>query len=72
MAKLMSLRAHRERRALTQRELATLAGTAQMTITRLEGGHAARPMTIRKLARALKVRPGDLLDPIPDWAEAGR
>ncbi len=71
MAKLMSLRTHRERQALTQRELAALATMTQATIARLEGGHDARPTTIRKLARALKVRPADLLDPVPGATGTG-
>jgi transcriptional regulator with XRE-family HTH domain len=57
------LRPLRERQALTQRELATLAGVTQSTIQRLETGlQEARPSTIRKLARALGVKPVDLMD----------
>jgi transcriptional regulator with XRE-family HTH domain len=57
------LRPLRERQALTQRELATLAGVTQSTVQRLETGlQEARPSTIRKLARALGVKPVDLMD----------
>jgi transcriptional regulator with XRE-family HTH domain len=57
------LRPLRERKALTQRELARDAGVTQSTIQRLEAGlQEARPSTIRKLARALGVKPVDLMD----------
>ena len=71
MLKLISLREHRERRALTQRELATLAAMTQATIVRLEGGHDARPTTVRKLAEALGVSPAELLTPIAGRTRAG-
>ncbi len=47
--------------ALSQRELAAMAGISPVTIARLEGGQEARPRTIRKLAEALKVMPRDLM-----------
>ncbi|HET8629945.1 MAG TPA: helix-turn-helix transcriptional regulator [Thermomicrobiales bacterium] len=51
------LRYWRERRALSQRELAAAAGVAQNTIWRTEQGQvAAHPATLRKLAAALGVR----------------
>jgi transcriptional regulator with XRE-family HTH domain len=59
---LPSLKAWREYHALTQRELAAEAGVGAATIARLETGSATYPSTIRKLARALKVKPEDLLD----------
>ena len=59
---LPSLKAWREYRALTQRELASKAGVGSATIARLETGSATYATTIRKLARALKVKPEDLLD----------
>ena len=62
MVKLTRLRTIRERAALTQRELAASAGTTQATIARLERGEEGRPTTARKLARALRVRPADLMD----------
>jgi transcriptional regulator with XRE-family HTH domain len=61
------LRPLRERKALTQRELADQAGVTQSTIQRLETGlQEARPTTLRKLAKALGVKPSDLMDPARD------
>lgn len=46
----------RRRKALTQAELAEVAGVSVDTIVKLENGrHDPRPKTIRKLARALDV-----------------
>lgn len=55
----------RTRRALTQAELADLIDVNISTVARLERGSAARLATIRKLAEALQVQPGDLMDPPP-------
>ena len=56
------LRALRLRAALTQAELAEQSGVARTTIIRLEAGDPkALPPTIRKLARALHVKPAALL-----------
>lgn len=56
------LREHRYRAALSQVELAQLAGIERKTIVRLEQGRGTTwPQTLRKLARALKVKPADLL-----------
>jgi transcriptional regulator with XRE-family HTH domain len=56
------MKALRQERVLSQRELATMAGLTQMTVWRLENGYRdARPGTIRKIARALGVKPKDLL-----------
>ena len=53
----------RQARVLTQQELAGLAGVRAGTVVDLENGrHVARPSTIRKLAVALGVEPGELLD----------
>ena len=53
----------RFRAGLTQEELAHKAGTTQTTVARIER-NAVEPevTTIRKLANALGVTPGDLLD----------
>jgi DNA-binding XRE family transcriptional regulator len=48
------------RRALSQEDLARLAGLSRTTIIKLEGGRDAWPSTVRKLARALHVKPQDL------------
>lgn len=54
------LREQRERRALSQEELAKLSGVSRTTIIKLESGRGAWPQTVRKLARALKVDPAEL------------
>ncbi len=51
----------RIRRALNQAELAEAAGVARTTIVRLEHGDPkVLPRTLRKLARALRIRPEQL------------
>ena len=59
VVKLTRLRAVRERKALTQDELAELAGVSRQTVVKIEGGLEPRPPTIRKLAQALGVEPSD-------------
>jgi transcriptional regulator with XRE-family HTH domain len=55
------IRNHRLRRALSQRDLAKLAGMQPSTLNRIElGKQQPRPSTLRRLARALKVKPQDL------------
>lgn len=57
------LRAARERRALTQEALARSSGVSRRTIGELEAGRrGAYPSTLSKLARALEVEPGALID----------
>ena len=56
----------RELRALSQRELAALAGLSVTTVNRIENGqHRPMPKTVRKLARALGVSPEELLTEQP-------
>jgi len=57
-----SLRELRERRILTQAELAERAGTTQPRIAMLETGRVGRPhpSTLRKLAAALDLDPADV------------
>ncbi len=56
------LRQARERRVMSQEDLARAADVTEATISRIENGHAQpRPSTIRKLAGALNVDPGWLL-----------
>lgn len=58
----MKLKELRERRALSQRDLAALSGVTHQTIWRLEGGqNQALPRTIRRLAEALGVEPTELM-----------
>ncbi|MDD5701402.1 MAG: helix-turn-helix transcriptional regulator [Dehalococcoidales bacterium] len=55
------LKVIRERKFLSQRELAVKSGVHYVTIARIETGFVKpRFSTIRKLARALGVRPVDI------------
>lgn len=58
----------RAEKALSQADLAQLAGVDRVTINQLEvGRHRPRPSTIRKLASALQLEPQDLFrDPFSD------
>lgn len=57
-----ALRRAREAVPLTVRELHRRSGVSHNTITNLENSHRdARPSTIRKLASALGVEPGELM-----------
>jgi DNA-binding XRE family transcriptional regulator len=59
---LPGLRAARQRSALTQRELGTLARVAKGTIFELEvGRRGAYPRTIRRLAKALETEISNLV-----------
>ena len=56
-----NVRRLRERRALSQRELAARAKLSVTTINRIESGqHKPMPRTVRKLAEALGVTPEEL------------
>jgi predicted transcriptional regulator len=67
VVKLVRLRPLRQRAALSQRDLANDAGVAETTIRRIEHGTLdPRPSTIRKLARALAVKPAELMGPEAD------
>ena len=62
MRRLTRLKEERQRRQLTQMELAKISGVNRTTITRLErGATRASPVTMSKLARALKVKPSTLV-----------
>jgi transcriptional regulator with XRE-family HTH domain len=57
------LRAARERRFLTQQQLADKAGTSKANISRLESGEQnARMSTIVRLAAALDIAPEELVE----------
>ena len=61
MVKLARLKSVRQRKALTQQQLAEKASVSRVTVSRLEGGRdEAFPTTVRKLAAALGVEPEDL------------
>src|SRR3954452_22107034 len=67
MAKLTRLRDVRQRKALTQQQLADRAGVNRVTIARIEGGKDEPfPTTVRKVADALGVEPEELLAPAPE------
>ncbi len=52
----LELRALREKRGLSQRQLAELVGTTQSAIARLEGGHISPSLpTLDRIAAALGV-----------------
>jgi transcriptional regulator with XRE-family HTH domain len=55
------LREWRERRALTQVELAEKAGVSERSVAGYEAGHGARPPTVRRLAEALGIEVTDLM-----------
>ncbi|HEV2125171.1 MAG TPA: helix-turn-helix transcriptional regulator [Chloroflexota bacterium] len=62
--KLPRLRAVRERKLMTQAELAACAGIQRVTVNRIERGSTqARISTVRKLAAALGVDPEALMEP---------
>jgi DNA-binding XRE family transcriptional regulator len=60
-----NLRRLRTDRALTQQQLAELAGVPRSTIALLEAGKEARMPTLAKLAHALGVEPHELMQPSP-------
>ncbi len=61
-ADVSKMKALRQERVLSQRELARMAGLAQGTVWRLENGFPeARPSTIRKIAGVLGVEPRELV-----------
>lgn len=56
------LKALRQERMLSQRDLAQAIGSVQATISAIERGtRTARPRTVRRLAEALGVEPRELL-----------
>jgi transcriptional regulator with XRE-family HTH domain len=64
VVRLRNLRRLRERRALSQKDLAALSGVTDRTIRNLETGETeSRPSTTRKLARALHVKVEELMGP---------
>lgn len=62
--RLPRLQPIRVRKALSQRELARVAGVSADTIRRIEAqGASAQFPTVRKLAEALGVEPAELMAP---------
>ncbi len=65
------LREWREFRQKTQEDLAEAAGVSTSTVTQIETGKMGwSPVTLRRLAKALKITPGQLLDIDPTGEEA--
>ena len=56
----------RTQKALTQRELSEAAGCDLRTVQRLERGEPGQLPTIRRLAKALGVKPADLMAQPPE------
>jgi len=54
------LKALRESKALSIRDLAKQAGVSPSTLNRIEHGFPARHISKRKLSAALKVEPSDI------------
>ena len=72
MVKLTRLKDVRQRKALTQQQLADRAGVNRVTIARIEGGKDEPfPTTVRKVADALGVEPEELLEPVAATAANG-
>ncbi len=65
MVKLPWLRILREQSALTQGGLAVSAGVTRATVQPIERDVMARMPTVRKLAKALGVKPVELMEPEP-------
>lgn len=61
MLTVPKLRELRQRRVMSQRDLAQRAGVAVNTIIHLESGGTARYVTVRKLAEALDVPAEELV-----------
>lgn len=55
------LKEWRQRRLLTQDDLAKKSGVGTATIARIEAGQGARLSTLRRLAEALEITPDQLL-----------
>jgi transcriptional regulator with XRE-family HTH domain len=65
VVRLPNLRALRTRQALSQDELARHARISRGTLLRIEAQvQEPRPATIRRLAKALGVKPTDLMGPV--------
>ena len=69
----MRLKAWRRRRALSQAELAALAGLTKPTVVGLEWPtpRTPHPRTVRKLAAALGIEPHELYESPDDQEEHG-
>ena len=66
-----TLRLLRQRRALSQEDLAKKSGVALSTIIRAEKGNSTRYVTVRRLAEALEVKPEAIAHPVGDTDNSG-
>ncbi len=66
------LRYWRERRGLTQMQLAQLSAVGVATVRRIEAGHDTYLGTIEKLAKALRIKPWHLIDWSASITDRGR
>ena len=70
------IRLYRDRKGLTQLELAKAVGVDKMTIWRVENGADIKSQVLVKIARILEVRPDILLgvseNDLGDFQPAGR
>jgi transcriptional regulator with XRE-family HTH domain len=63
---MATLKELRRRAPMTQAELSAASGVSRQTISEIENGHGdTRPSTVRRLAKALRVKPQDLDLPAP-------
>lgn len=68
----MTLKQFRVSRVLTQGELAEASGLSLRQIIRLEAGQSrARPATVRKLAKALRIGVGKIQTAIAEREDSG-
>ncbi len=67
-----NVRAHREARGLTQQELARRAMTCTGTIYLIERGRRSHPNTLRRVARALRVKLRELEAPRDEMVDESR
>ena len=74
MRLVLRIREWRERRGMTQAELARRVGVRQATISRLETEESRRIEldVLDRLAQALQCEPGDLLERVPSRRKRGR
>lgn len=71
LAQTPSLRYWRAQRVLSQRELADRAGVTRKVVVHLENGRQTNKLgTVRRLAEALGVRHGDLIDAPPGFDDS--
>ena len=67
----MGIRELRQRKLLSQRELAERAGVSETTIVKLElGATRPQPRTLRKIAEVLGLSPEEMADTLVEQGKA--